>query len=274
MIIEVVKIIGRGGFATVYHAKDCQGKDVAVKVFNKKIFNEKDALIPFREDALLRFKHEASIMSSLFCPYTPKIYDYTEYEGQPSIVMELIHGVDLFRAIHELKWNFNTNELKVLWNRIVSALYYIHSKNVVHCDISPRNIILTHLGNIKLIDFGISDSPMNGKNVFVDFTWGTREFMSPEQVMYPNQVDYRTDYYSLARTFLYLLTGNSPRNNGWEVGQGGLSDYCTAPDTVFRGHICKCAENFDRCPEDWNLFLKPYLAKDPNQRPRLITTWH
>lgn len=268
--LEIIKDIGGGGFATVYHTKGSNGKDFAVKVMRN--FYENNRLRPFRDDAVFRFYHEATIMSKLSHSGIPQIYDVLEYQGQPAIVMELIRGTSLF-IINSGELKLNSGELKSLWDKIVPVLDYIHSKGVVHNDISPGNIMLTHLGEIKLIDFGISDSPMNGKRVYVDFTWGTKEFMSPEQVQTPKQVDYLTDYYSLARTFLYLLTGNSPSKNGWAKGERGLSDYYTAPDAVFRGDVCECAENFDGCPEDWTQFLKPYLAKDPNERPGKLSTW-
>jgi len=265
--LEIIEIIGGGGFAFVEHAKGSNGKEFAVKVMREFDIYER----PFRNDAVFRFYHEATIMSNLSHPCIPKIYDVLEYQGQPAIVMELIRGTNLFKLNKGVK--LNAGELKVLWDKVVPVLDYIHSRGVVHNDISPGNIMLTHLGEIKLIDFGISDSPMNGKRVIVDITWGTKEFMSPEQVRTPKQVDYRTDYYSLARTFLYLLTGNSPKKNGWAKGENGLSEYCTAPDGVFRNDICECAENFESCPEDWKQFLKPYLAKDPNQRPQKLSKW-
>lgn len=263
--LEIIEAVGKGGFATIYRAKGSNGKEFAVKVMTMP---HNDHLWgPFRDDAVFRFYHEATIMSNLSHPCIPKIYDVLDYKGQPAIIMELIRGKSLYCV------KLNAGELKELWDKIVPVLDYIHSKGVVHNDISPGNIILTDYGEIQLTDFGISDSPMNGKQVHPDFTWGTKEFMSPEQVRTPKQVDYRTDYYSLARTFLYLLTGNSPQDNGWAKGECGMSDYCTAPDTVFRGDICRCAENFEGCPEDWKQFLKPYLAKDPKQRPQKISKW-
>lgn len=272
MEIKIINTIGQGGLATIFHAKDSNDKDVAMKVLSKR-FDEDSLFIPFRDDAIFRLRQEATIMSSLSHSGIPEIYGFIEYEGLPAIVMELINGTNCYQGKKEKGWKLDSDVLKVIWDRIVPVMNYIHGRGVIHNDISPRNIMLTLLGDVKLIDFGISDSPMNGKNVYVDYTWGTKEFMSPEQVRTPKQVDYRTDYYSLARTFLYLLTGNSPKNNGWAKGENGLSEYCTAPDVVFRGDICKCAENFEGCPEDWKQFLKPYLAKDPNQRPQMISTW-
>ena len=264
--LEIIDTIAHGGFATIYHAKGSNGMEFAVKVLTGPPFMDWKGR--FQDDAIFRFYHEATVLSKLSHPCIPKIYDVLEYKKQPAIIMELIHGQDLFR----FKKGCTADELKVLWDRIAPVLDYIHGMGVIHNDLSPGNIVLTCLGGIKLIDFGISDSPMNGKEVS-SMVWGTKEFMSPEQVRTPKQVDYRTDYYSLARTFLYLLTGNSPRNNGWAKGENGLSDYSTAPNSVFRGDICECAENFEGCPEDWEQFLRPYLAKDPNERPQKLSTW-
>lgn len=270
MCVKLLKYIGRGGMSEVYLGINGEGKSVAVKVMSDKFHDDKFIIYkPFQEDVVFRFKHEATVMSSLSHPGIPKVYDFFSYEGKPAIVMELVKGVSL----GQLKWSFDTDELKLLWNKIVHILCYIHNKGVVHSDISPDNIMLNFHNEVKLIDFGVSDSQMNGNHVTVDWTWGTKEFMSPEQILTPKLVDYRTDYYSLARTFVYLLSGNSPTNNGFAKDSGALNDYCTAPDSVFRSDICHCSENLEGCPDEWKLFLTPYLAKDPKQRPQFIMTW-
>ncbi len=259
----ITGFVRKGGFSTVWRARNDRGERVCVKMINAG-FYEEDRRKRFLEDVLFRFNHEAAVLSKLSHPGIPKYLGSIEYEGRPGIVMEWVEGNRLSGG------TLSGQECAVYWNKIVPILNYIHSQGVVHCDISPGNIMVTPSGDIKLIDFGIADSPMNGKTgVYGDTIWGTAEFMSPEQVLTPQRVDYRTDYYSLARTFVYLLSGNSPRNNGWAEGEYGLSDYSTAPDVVFRGDVCDCLENLDGCPQDWQDFLRPYLYKDPRWRPRL-----
>ena len=265
----VTEFVGKGGFSTIWRARNNRGEKVGIKIINDDYY-EDERLRPFLDDVLFRFKHEAAIMSKLSHPGIPKYFGSIEYEGRPAIVMEWVKGTTIGSKASLNGGTLSGQECTVYWNKIVPILEYIHSQGVVHCDISPGNILVTPSGDIKLIDFGIADSPMNGKTgVYGDTIWGTAEFMSPEQVLSPQQVDYRTDYYSLARTFVYLLSGNSPRNNGWAKGENGLSDYCTAPDVVFRGDVCDCLENLEGCPYDWQDFLKPYLSKDPRWRPRL-----
>ena len=257
---ELIRPSSRRIFAEVWSARDCVGNEIAVKTLGR-VFDD-DLFQPFKSDKIFQLRHERDVLSRLSHPGIPRFLDYFEEEGIPFIVMNLIDGASL-GGVRDIL------DLKKVWNRIVPILEYVHASGIVHSDISPGNLMVTKKGEIVLIDFGISDTPMNGKRVYPDYTWGTKEFMSPEQVKTPKQVDYRSDYYSLARTFVYLLSGHSPQQNGWAAGSGGLSDYDTAPDVVFREDVCNCAENLDGCPKDWQEFLKPYLAKNPGDRPHL-----
>ena len=259
---ELIRKGHDGLLSCVCLARDDAGDVVKIKTLSS-LFNDEQLFKPFRNDAIFQLRHEQSILSKLSHPGIPRLLDYFEKDGVPYLVMNMIDGTRIANVCDIL-------DLAKVWNKIVPVLNYVHSQGVVHSDISPGNILVTGNGEIALIDFGISDSPMNGERVYPDFTWGTKEFMSPEQVLTPKQVDYRSDYYSLARTFIYLLSGHSPKNNGWAEGSGGLSDYDTAPDIVFRGDVCDCLENLEGCPQDWQEFLKPYLAKDPKWRPRSL----
>ena len=98
--------------------------------------------------------------------------------------------------------------------QICEALQYAHDKGVVHRDIKPENILLDKEGRVKIADFGIAklvgreakDSTLTGAGQIV----GTPQYMAPEQIEHPLEVDHRADIYSLGVVFYQMLTGELP----------------------------------------------------------------
>ena len=243
------RLLGAGGMAEVWYAENKIGKKAAVKLLLPKFCAD--------ENIVARFQNEAMVMVQLEHPNIRQVYDYDEVDGRPCIIMEYLEGDDL-KALLKQGHHFTDEELKKWWDQIEDALNYTHEKGIVHRDIKPSNIFLDRKDNIKLLDFGIAKNNEGGSGTMTGSTLGTRIYMSPEQVKDPKRVDYRTDLYSLAVTFVHLLTGKAPY------------DSTTSSDFEIQLSIVTKPLVLDGLPSDWRGFLEPYLEKEPDKRPALM----
>ena len=241
-------LLGKGGMAEVWYAENSLGKKAAVKFLKKEL--------SANEDIVERFRNEAKVMVSLDHPNIRQVYDYAEMDGQPAIIMEYLEGDDLKTWIKRGR-HFTDDELVKLWNDTVDALNYTHKQGVVHRDIKPSNIFITNKGVVKILDFGIAKIKEATSGTKTGSTLGTLIYMSPEQIKDPKRVDYRTDVYSLAVSFVHLLTGKVP--------------YDSTTNSEFDIQLAIVQEPLDlsKLPSSWRNFLEPYLSKDREQRPAL-----
>ena len=240
--------LGVGGMAEVWYAENAIEKQAAVKLLLPKFCND--------EAIVARFQNEAKVMVKLDHPNIRQVYDYGSIDGRPCIVMEYLEGDDL-KAMMKKGYCFSDEELVKWWNQMVEALNYTHSIGIVHRDIKPSNIFIDKLGYVRLMDFGIAKNNEGGSGTMTGSTLGTRIYMSPEQVKDPKRVDYRTDLYSLAVTFVHLLSGKAPY------------DSTTSSDFEIQVSIVTKPLELSEIPMDWRTFLEPYLEKDPDKRPKL-----
>ena len=240
--------LGEGGMAEVWYAENEIGKPAAVKILFEKL--TRNAQI------VERFHNEALVMVKLNHPNIRQVYSYGYLGNRHCIVMEYLEGDDLSDLMKNGRL-FTNEELKLWWNQIVSALSYTHAQGIVHRDIKPSNLFLAKDGNIKLLDFGIAKIMENNSLTQTGAQMGTLMYMSPEQVKDSKGIDYHTDIYSLAVTFVHLLTGNNPY------------DVDTTSDFEIREKIVYTPYDVSALPEEWQGFLAPYLAKDPQERPEL-----
>lgn len=240
--------LGKGGMAEVWLAENAIGKKAAVKLLLPKFCDD--------EVVLARFQNEAKVMVQLDHPNIRQVYDYTNIEGRPCIVMEYLEGSDL-KTLMKSGRCFTNEELQKWWNQITDALNYTHAKGIVHRDIKPSNIFLTKNGSIKLLDFGIAKIKESISMTQTGATMGTLMYMSPEQVQDSKHLGPQSDLYSLAVTFVHLLTGKAPY------------DTTTSNDYVIRKGIVEQELDLSVLPSSWGGFLKPYLAKNSAERPAL-----
>ena len=240
--------LGTGGMAEVWLAENALGKKAAVKMLLPKFCDD--------ESVKSRFYTEAKVMVELNHPNIRQVYDMDELDGRPAIIMEYLEGDDLKDYMKQGR-RFTDEELKKWWNQLADALNYTHSRGVVHRDIKPSNIFIDLNGDVKLLDFGIAKVADTSTGTMTGSTLGTRIYMSPEQVKDPKRVDYRTDLYSLAVTFVHLLTGKAPY------------DSTTTSDFEIQVSIVSKPINLSILPTEWQAFLAPYLEKDPEKRPQL-----
>ena len=241
-------LLGTGGMAEVWYAENRIRKKAAVKLLLPRFCAD--------EGIVSRFQNEAEVMVELEHPNIRQVYDYGDVEGRPAIVMEYLEGDDL-KSMMKKGYAFSDDELRRWWTQMADALNYTHHSGIVHRDIKPSNIFIDTHGNVRLLDFGIAKNNEGGSGTLTGSTLGTRIYMSPEQVKDPKRVDYRTDLYSLAVTFVHLLTGKAPY------------DSTTSSDFEIQLNIVTKPLELDGVPSNWRAFLEPYLEKDPAKRPDL-----
>ena len=178
-----IDTIASGAFGTVVKAIEIKtGQEVAVKIIKKN-----SRLIDTSH-----IKEEINILKQLDHPNIVKFYDYIETNLKIYIIMEYIKGGTLKRLI-ETKHSFSENEACIIIEKLLSAIAYIHSKNVCHRDVKPENIMMNDyndLTSLKLVDFGLSAQNFDN---FEDSNYcGTYLYMAPEQIekrLYSKEVD-------------------------------------------------------------------------------------
>lgn len=240
--------LGVGGMAEVWLAENAIGKKAAVKLLLSK-FCQDEAIVA-------RFENEAKVMVQLDHPNIRQVYDYGNIDGRPTIIMEYLEGDDL-KAMMKQGRHFTNEELVKWWNQIADALNYTHAKGIVHRDIKPSNIFIDKKGNVKLLDFGIAKIKESISMTQTGAMMGTLMYMSPEQVEDSKHIGPQSDIYSLAVTFVHLLTGRAPY------------DSTTTSDYAIRKGIVEQPLDLSLLPKDCQGFLAPYLEKDPAKRPVL-----
>lgn len=245
---ELKRPLGVGGMAEVWLAENKLGKKASVKLLLPKLC---------ADDAVKsRFYTEAKVTVDLNHPNIRQVYDFDEVDGRPAIIMEYLDGADLKTRLKNGQ-HFSEEELERWWNQLASALNYTHQRGIVHRDIKPGNIFIDNDGNAKLLDFGIAKVRESISATQTGQKLGTLMYMSPEQVKDSKHIDARTDLYSLAVTFVHLLTGKRPYDSN------ASSDFEISEQIVYK------PLDISAVPEHWRGFLASYLEKDPEKRPPL-----
>src|SRR5271170_84304 len=204
---ELDGVVGRGGMAEVYRARDIRlDRIVAIKTLRADL--ARDQIFQ------ARFRREAQSAASLNHPSIVAVYDTGEDMATglpvPYIVMEFVDGRtvrDLLQEGHRL---LPERSLEII-DGVLRALEYSHQAGIVHRDIKPGNVMVTRNGDVKVMDFGIARA-MNDAQATMTQTAqviGTAQYLSPEQAR-GERVDARSDLYSTGCLLYELLTGRPP----------------------------------------------------------------
>jgi serine/threonine-protein kinase len=204
---RIVRLLGSGGMAEVYLAEHPRlPRRDALKVLPAEVSADGD----FRE----RFLREADLASTLFHPHIVGVHDRGEFDGQMWISMDYIDGLDVARLLTQrYPVGMPADQVAAILTAVASALDYAHANGLLHRDVKPANIMITHIDDeaaeqrVVLTDFGIARErdEANGLTT-TNTTVGTVGYSAPEQLM-GEELDGRTDQYALAATAYHLLTG-------------------------------------------------------------------
>lgn len=199
---QIIKEIGRGGMATVYHAYDPTfEREVAIKVLPPEFLHNSQ----FRA----RFEREAKTIASLEHAAIVPLYDFGEQDGQPYIVMRFMSGGSLEDRLK--KGALSPSEAAQIIVRLAPALDAAHQRGIIHRDLKPGNILFDTYGDAFLSDFGIARLTQEGAATLTGGAIiGTPAYMSPEQIQGEKTLDGRSDIYALGIIFFQMLTGKIP----------------------------------------------------------------
>jgi serine/threonine protein kinase len=229
---EILGLIGKGGMGAVYKVRQPElDRIVALKILPPAI----GETAGFAE----RFAREAKALAKLNHPGIVTIHEFGSNSlHQPStsghqlfyFLMEFVDGVNLAQLMGTGR--ISPREALAIVPQICDALQFAHDQGIVHRDIKPENILLDRRGRVKVADFGIAkivgpassfvvppsgglDSENRLKAELPTFTEagkiiGTPQYMAPEQIDHPSEVDHRADIYALGVVFYQMLTGELP----------------------------------------------------------------
>ena len=196
---HIQRRLGHGGMGTLYLARDpVLERDVALKLFLGDIE---------APGARERFVREARATAALGNPNIVTVYDYGDFESQPYIVMEYIHGETLAEVIRR-RVDVPV-PVKLRWlEELSAAVAYAHGCGVIHRDIKPANLMLDSYGRLKVLDFGISRM-LGTLTTSATARVGTPGYCAPEQIQ-GGDTDHRSDLFSVGAVCYEVFSGAEP----------------------------------------------------------------
>ncbi|NPC92529.1 Stk1 family PASTA domain-containing Ser/Thr kinase [Bacillus sp. WMMC1349] len=198
---QILRVIGGGGMANVYLAEDIiLDREVAIKVLRFDFVHD--------ADFIRRFRREAQSAASLDHPNIVSIYDVGEEDNIYYIVMEYVEGMTLKEYINQ-NGALHPKETVSIMEQIVSAIAHAHENQIVHRDIKPHNILINHMGHIKVTDFGIAMALSSTTITHNNSVLGSVHYLSPEQAKGGLSTE-KSDIYSLGIVMFELLTAQTP----------------------------------------------------------------
>ncbi len=204
---EVLDQIGEGGMGAVLKARHRRmRREVALKIINQKALQS--------PEALNRFQQEVLAAGQLSHPNIVTAFDAREKDGLHYFVMEYVQGQDLASLVSE-RGRVSVDEALDYVLQAAEGLRYAHSRQIIHRDIKPANLLLSHEGQIKILDMGLAtlgESAEGDGTQFERLTqsgqiMGTVDYMAPEQALDTREADARSDIYALGCTLYRLITG-------------------------------------------------------------------
>ena len=193
--------VGHGGMGVVYRALDpTLGRRVAIKLIAPHLAED--------EQALARFRREATAAAGLHHPGIATVYEFGEQEGAPFIIFEWVEGRTL-KAVLAEDGPLPLERVLAIFDQLSAALGHAHGRGVVHRDIKPANVIIGSDGRATIVDFGLAWLASAPGITTTGTFFGTPAYMSPEQIQ-GLTLDGRSDLYSLAVLLYEMLAGRPP----------------------------------------------------------------
>src|SRR3990172_7465736 len=248
-LYEIVEQLGRGGMATVFKARHTVlERDAALKFLD----------LAFLEDPefVKRFRHEARVIAGLDHPNIVPVFDFSEHQGLPYLVMKFVEGETLKARLG--RGRLTVTESAVMIHSIGGGLSYAHAQGVLHRDVKPSNVLLGRDGSIYLADFGLARIAASAQSTLSrEFMIGTPQYISPEQARSEPNLDARTDIYSLGILIYELLVGQVPFDADTPISI--IHDHLQTPPPRPSAKAPGISEDLDRA-------ILRALAKDKKDR--------
>ena len=265
---RAVRILGSGGFGKTYEALDLGKPNKVIKV-----------LINNSRKAVELFRRESEVLSQISNPGIPAVEPNSYITFSPAgsaepihcLVMEKIDGINLQSYIKQLGHPIDSNGARRWLSEMSEILAIIHAHGVIHRDIKPANIIIRPDGNLSLIDFGsvdrgalVTTAELHDGDSATEVATraGSGTFVSSVGYTAPEQVNGtalpESDYYSLARTFVFLLTAREPSEFPYDVANDCL-DWRSYADTLDTG-LADCLDKMQSVKPS----SRPKGISDPN----------
>ncbi|HEX4355518.1 MAG TPA: protein kinase, partial [Polyangiales bacterium] len=239
---RIEQLLGRGGMAEVYRVFDLStSREVALKRLTHRASSD------FASHIVQLFEREFRTLSQLVHPRIIEAYDYNHDENGPYYTMELLDGGDL-RGLSPLPWRQAAKFL----SDACSALSLLHSRRLLHRDLTPLNIRCTRDGHAKLFDFGSMARTGVSKHIV-----GTPPFIAPEALA-GQVLDARTDLFALGATAYFALTGRHayPARN------------LASLDEIWKKPIASLSQLAPDVPPALEDLVMSLLQLEPDHRPR------
>jgi len=205
--LEIIELLGEGGMGVVYRARQRDlDREVALKILRPRDSVEGS----FAE----RFMREARALAKLSHPGIVSVHDFGKTGEHFYLLMELVEGTNLRQLIRD--GDLTPPQALEVVSQVCAALQFAHEQGIVHRDIKPENILVDKQGRAKIADFGLAKMvrpEAEGEASRLTkplLAMGTPQYMAPEQIEHPLEVDHRADIYSLGVVFYELLTGELP----------------------------------------------------------------
>ncbi|HUQ04848.1 MAG TPA: serine/threonine-protein kinase [Kofleriaceae bacterium] len=223
---EIIEVLGQGGMSVVFRARHTMtDQEVALKVLPPDL--------AAYSQVKSRFLEEAKALAALDHPNIVHLYNFGQENGSFVLAMQYVRGNTWERMILESGKQPWPTALRICID-VLRALEYAHGRGVVHRDMKPSNVLVREDdGTATVMDFGIAKMTTSTRLTATGQTMGTVRYMSPEQVR-GQEVDLRSDIYSLGATLYEALTGDTPfdGNTHFEIMSKHLSEPAPRPSAT------------------------------------------
>lgn len=248
---ELGETLGAGGMARVVAAFDrALHRNVAIKLIHDSLAGD-----PVSRERMLR---EARATAGLHHPNIVTVFDVDEFDGRAFIVMELVEGRRLTDRLGE-EGSLPAQEAVAIADAVLAGLHVAHQRGLVHRDVKPSNILLTHIGGVKLADFGIAKAVADSASGLTGTgqVLGTARYLAPEQTK-GEPATPTSDLYSLAVVLYQCLAGEAPFTAATPLAEALAHQ---------RDPVPPLAQTAPHVPTAVARVVERALAKDPSARP-------
>lgn len=249
---KLIDLLGSGGMGRVFLAEHTtMGRPVALKIIAKHLAQD--------PVSLKQFLTEARAIAALDHPNIVHPYSVDSEGDRYYMVMEYVKGRDLQRTV-EADGPLEFDRAADYVRQAADGLAHAHSREMIHCDVKPANLLVNRQDVVKILDMGMARLTGRGKGRATekdDRLLGTVDYLAPEQALDSPDLDHRVDIYSLGCTFYFLLTGRPPFPEG-TLHERILKHQTESPRPI--------RELRPDAPEDLVEICERMMAKAPDDR--------